>query len=74
MKTQWMAWMISGLMLSIPMVPSLAQADTNSLTQLFPALVGVTLTPAQQIQLENLSYQTLPQVQQLLTSEQQAQY
>jgi Spy/CpxP family protein refolding chaperone len=74
MKTRWMAWMASGLIASVPLFSSVAQADSNSLTQLFPALVGVQLTPEQQDQLESLSQQTLPQVQTLLTPEQQAQF
>jgi Spy/CpxP family protein refolding chaperone len=65
MRTQWMAWMASGLMLTVPFV---------SLTQLFPALVGVPLTPTQQTQLERLSDQILPQVQQLLSPAQQSQF
>lgn len=64
----------SGLIVSVPAFSSIAQADSNSLTQLFPALVGVQLTPAQQSQLERLSQQTLPQVQTLLAPEQQAQF
>jgi Spy/CpxP family protein refolding chaperone len=74
MGTQWMAWMASGLMLTVPFVSFVAQAETNSLTQLFPALVGVPLTPTQQTQLERLSDQILPQVQQLLSPAQQSQF
>jgi Spy/CpxP family protein refolding chaperone len=42
--------------------------------QSFPALLGVQLTPTQQTQLERLRSQTLPQVQNLLSPEQQEQF
>jgi Spy/CpxP family protein refolding chaperone len=74
MKTRWMAWMASGLMVTMPVLPSIAQTDSNSLTQLFPALIGVQLTPEQQSQLETLSNQVLSQVQRVLTPEQDAQF
>jgi hypothetical protein len=74
MKPQWMTWMASGLILSASMFPSVAGANPNSLMQLFPALVGVPLTPQQQGQIESLSQQILPQLQNLLTPEQQAQF
>jgi Spy/CpxP family protein refolding chaperone len=53
---------------------SVARAETTSLRQLFPALMGVHLTPQQQSELQNLSDQTLPKVRKLLTPEQQAQF
>jgi hypothetical protein len=62
--------MISGLALTTPAFIPAAHSEANSLTQLFPALVGIQLMPAQQTQLMQLSQQTLPQVQQLLSSEQ----
>ena len=74
MNTRWMGWLASGLIVSGTVFPLTAQADTTSLTQLFPALVGVQLTSTQQTQLESLSNQTLPQIQNLLTPEQQAQF
>lgn len=74
MKPRWMAWMASGLIVSVSVFPSIALADSNSLMQLFPALVGVRLTPEQQSQLERLKEQMLPQVQNLLIPEQQAQF
>ena len=79
MKTRWMAVIASGLITSVPVltVPALtavAQAETNALTQLFPALAGVQLTPVQLTQLDSLSHQILPQVQNLLAAEQQAQF
>jgi hypothetical protein len=74
MEFRWMAWMASGLIVSVSVFPSAAQADSTTLTQLFPALVGVRLTPEQRSQLESLSEKTLPQVRNLLTLEQQAHF
>jgi Spy/CpxP family protein refolding chaperone len=74
MKTQWLPWMASALILVVPAVPSVAKAETNSLTHMFPALVGVELTPLQQTQLQNLSKQTLPRVRRQLNPEQKAQF
>ena len=74
MKTQWIAWMASGLTISGSVFPTVVRADDNSLAQLFPALVGVQLTSAQQTQLEDLSEQILPQVQNLLSPGQRVQF
>jgi LTXXQ motif family protein len=74
MKTRWIALMISGLALTTPAVTPAAYSEANSLTQLFPALVGIQLMPAQQTQLMQLSQQTLPQIQQLLSAEQLSQF
>jgi hypothetical protein len=77
MKTRWIALMISGLALTTPVVTPAAYSEANSansLTQLFPALVRIQLMPAQQTQLMQLSQQTLPQIQQLLSSEQLSQF
>jgi hypothetical protein len=74
MKIWRKAFVISSLIssLAVPLflcaVPSNAQP--NLLTQLFPALVGIQLKPQQQLQLEQLSQQTLPKVQHLLSAEQ----
>jgi hypothetical protein len=51
-----------------------AQAQPAQLTQLFPALVGIELQPTQQVKLEQLSQQTLPEVRQLLSPEQVPQF
>jgi Spy/CpxP family protein refolding chaperone len=74
MKPRSFAWIVSGLMAAGSVFPAVAQASDPALTQLFPALAGVSLTSAQQSQLESLSAQTLPQVQRLLTPTQQAQF
>jgi hypothetical protein len=77
MKTRWIALMISSLALTTPVVTPAAYSEANSansLTQLFPALVGIQLMPAQQTQLMQLRQQTLPQIQQLLSSEQLSQF
>jgi hypothetical protein len=74
MKTQWTAWMVLVPIASVPVAASVARAETTSLTQLFPALTGVQLTPKQQSELQSLSEQTLPKIRKLLTPEQQAQF
>lgn len=74
MKTRLRAWIASVLITSCSVFPSVAKADTNSLTEVFPALAGVELTSEQQTQIENLSKETLPQVQNMLTPEQQVQF
>jgi hypothetical protein len=69
-----MKWMLSGLLVTVPVLTSMAQTartQTNSLTQLFPALVGVQLSSEQLTQLQSLSQQTLPQLRAVLTSDQQ---
>lgn len=66
--------MVSSLVVTAPALTPAAHAEANSLTQLFPALVEIQLTPAQQIQLKQLSHQTLPQVQQLLSPTQLMQF
>jgi hypothetical protein len=53
---------------------TVVQAQTTSLTQIFPALSGISLTQDQQTQLEQLSQQTLPEVENVLTNEQQVQF
>lgn len=77
MNKRWIArWIARGtasaLVLSTLAIP--AAANATSLTQVFPALRGIALTSVQQTQLEQLSAQALPQVQQLLTPEQQTQF
>ncbi|WP_171974710.1 Spy/CpxP family protein refolding chaperone [Leptolyngbya sp. 'hensonii'] len=57
-----------------PMVTTVAQAGPTSLTQLFPALEGIQLTPEQQAQLAALNNQTLAQIKSVLTPEQQSQF
>jgi hypothetical protein len=53
---------------------TVVQAQTTPLAQMFPALSGVTLTQEQQTQLEQLSQQTLPEVENVLTDEQQSKF
>jgi LTXXQ motif family protein len=68
--------MVSGLLVSLSglPLPSGAQTHANSLTQLFPALVGVQLTSEQLNQLQSLSQKTLPQLRTVLPPEQQLQF
>ncbi|MEA5593174.1 hypothetical protein [Rivularia sp. UHCC 0363] len=53
---------------------TVVQAQTTSLTQMFPALSGVSLTPEQQTQLQQLSQLTLPEVENVLTDEQKSKF
>jgi hypothetical protein len=64
---------MSTLVFATP-VATVAQTQPGSLTQLFPALVGIELKPAQRLQLVQLSQQTLPKVQNLLSAEQLKQF
>jgi hypothetical protein len=64
---------MSSLVFATP-VAAVAQTQPGSLTQLFPALVGIELKPAQRSQLVQLSQQTLPKVQNLLSAEQLKQF
>jgi Spy/CpxP family protein refolding chaperone len=70
MKLQYGLGILASLVLSV----SPAWAESPTLTQMFPVLNGINLTPAQQVQLTSLSHQTLPQVQAILTPEQQTQF
>jgi hypothetical protein len=70
---QFMAIAMSTLALVTP-VATVAQTQLGSLTQLFPALVGIELQPAQRSQLLQLSQQTLPKVQSVLSTEQLKQF
>jgi Spy/CpxP family protein refolding chaperone len=69
-----MAMMFSIPIVIAPMVTTIAQAKPASLTQLFPALVGIQLTPEQQAQLAALNNQTLAQIQSMLSPKQQSQF
>jgi periplasmic protein CpxP/Spy len=71
MKPQWMAWIASGLIASVAFP---AVAEPTHLAQLFPALSTVQLTSEQQTQLTTMSQQALPNIQKLLTPDQQAQF
>lgn len=61
-------------MLTSPLTTTVVQAQTVPLVQMFPALAGVSLTPEQQTQLQQLSQQTLPEVENILTPEQRFQF
>nr|RNJ65946.1 MAG: hypothetical protein EDM05_28315 [Leptolyngbya sp. IPPAS B-1204] len=75
MNRRWIAVMLGVPILVTPMVKiPVAQAEPLPLTQLFPALEGIQLTPEQRDQLETLAYQTLPQIQSVLTPDQQTQF
>jgi hypothetical protein len=60
---------ITALVITTP-----AQAQLSSLTQLFPALVGVDLKSHQRVYLEQLTHQTLPQIRVVLTPNQVQQF
>jgi hypothetical protein len=69
-----MSWLLIALAMAVPISPAIAQVDNTALTQMFPALVGVELSPAQTKELQELSRRTLPQIQSLLTPEQRVQF
>jgi hypothetical protein len=60
---------ITALVITTP-----AQAQPISLTQLFPALVGVELKSTQRVYLEQLTHQTLPQIRVVLNPKQVQQF
>jgi hypothetical protein len=70
----WLATFMGGLFLITPVVTPFVQAEPSALTQIFPALGGIQLTPEQQTQLETLGDQTLPKVEKNLSPEQQLQF
>jgi Spy/CpxP family protein refolding chaperone len=74
MKRRWIGVMLGVPIMVAPITTSVALAEPASLTQLFPALVGIQLTPEQQAQLGTLTNETLPKVQSVLTPEQQTQF
>jgi LTXXQ motif family protein len=73
MNTLLRAIAISSFIVAAP-VATVAQTQMGSLTQLFPALAGIELNPAQRSQLAQLSQQTLPKVQSFLSPEQLKQF
>lgn len=58
----------------VPIAHAEDAVHQTSLTQLFPALDGVNLTADQQTTLQALSDQTLPEIQAVLTPDQQKQF
>jgi hypothetical protein len=74
MFKQWLSPSISGLVVSglAVTVPMVIYAQ-SSLTQMFPILQGISLTPQQTTQIEALRDQMLPQLFQLLTPVQKTQ-
>jgi LTXXQ motif family protein len=73
MNNQYTAIAIGSVITAL-VVAAPAQAQSVALTQLFPALVGVELQPAQKASLEQLSQQTLPSVRRLLSPTQLRQF
>jgi hypothetical protein len=74
MKSKLVSILTGAMVFTIPLTATVVQAQTTSLTQMFPALSGVSLTQEQQTQLEQLSQQTLPSVENVLTEEQRLQF
>ncbi len=74
MHKGWMALMFSIPIVVAPIVTTIAQAKPASLTQLFPELAGIQLTPEQQSQLAALSEKTMAQINSVLTPQQQSQF
>ena len=74
MKNKLVSILTGAMILTTPFTTTAAQAQTTSITQLFPALSGISLTQEQQTQLEQLSQQTLPELENVLTPEQQTEF
>jgi hypothetical protein len=65
---------MSGSAIAALVMTTPAVAKSVSLTQLFPALVGIELNSTQQVTLERLTEKTLPQIKQILTPSQVQQF
>jgi hypothetical protein len=74
MNAKWICVAIGGAMAIYPAQADLALARPLPLTQLFPALNGVRLTPAQETELQQLTDRTLPQLKSELTPAQLMQF
>ena len=74
MNGRWIGIAIVSSIAIAPGAISPIQANSLPLVQLFPALEGIQLTSAQQVRLEQLTRQTLPQIKNLLTPKQQQQF
>jgi hypothetical protein len=74
MNAKWICIAIGGSMTILPALTAPVEARPIALTQLFPALNGVRLTPAQEIELERLTVQTLPQIKSGLSPTQLTQF
>ncbi len=74
MNAKWICVAIGGSMAILPALTDPIEAKPIVLTQLFPALNGVRLTPAQEIELERLTVQTLPQIKSGLSPAQLTQF
>jgi hypothetical protein len=74
MKMKWISWLGSGLILSATTFPLMAQAQSNLMTNLSPALAEIELSPSQQTQLEAVKKETQSKLQAILSPEQQAQF
>jgi hypothetical protein len=75
MKSKLIPILTGAMILGASLTTTVATAQTTtSLTQMFPALSGISLTQEQQTQLEQLAGQTLPEVENVLTPEQRTQF
>ncbi|WP_373481012.1 hypothetical protein [Geminocystis sp.] len=73
MKVKFISWLGSGLIASTSMFPLMAQAQSNSVTLLPPALAEIELSASQQTKLEAVKKETQSQLQTILSSSQQDQ-
>jgi periplasmic protein CpxP/Spy len=73
MKNRLLAAIVTGLLLTTPIVTHAEQVSTN-LTNTFPALKGIELTTDQQEQLTALSSQTLTEIRAVLNARQQVKF
>lgn len=74
MNSKWIGIALGSSIAIVPVLTTPTQAESIPLVQLFPALEGIQLTPAQQLQLEQLTRKTLPQIKKLLSPKQQQQF
>lgn len=74
MNSKWIGIALGSSIAIVPVLTTPTQAESIPLVQLFPALEGVQLTPAQQLQLEQLTRKMLPQIKKLLSPKQQQQF
>jgi len=74
MKSRLVSILTGGMLLTAPLTTTVVQAQTVSLTQMFPVLTGISLTQEQQTQLQQLSQETLPEVENILTEEQRSHF
>ncbi|AFZ04279.1 hypothetical protein [Calothrix sp. PCC 6303] len=74
MNNKLVSILTGAIVLATPFTSTVAQAETSQLTQLFPVLSGIELTQTQTTQLQQLTQDTFPKIQAVLTEEQKIQF